>query len=624
MKIPFFCRQICENTNCMKQFFLFLMIFWGSFSCVLAQEEKNLEFKQLEDEIYLAGNKQEKQYDLIKKYIVLAKKQNNNDELFGGYFFAADKSPVLLRSHYADSLVTLAIKIGDRRYIGLAYQSSADANLDIYNYEKSLEHALISYDYLKNDNSKEYSNSSKVTIGHIRYLLGDLKKAHQILTETTSYFKWKQEKMPSKKGDYLFSLYFLTKVNSAIGNFEENSAIFDEINKETKNNKKLAYYSAYFSRAFAFNLYKKNDYKRSIQKYLQSLEEFHDEDKHLEEKFYIGMSFWKLNQPEQALSYFEEINKDYTETGRISMEFRPMFEFYIDYYKNKGNREKQLQAVENLLAYDRKFAEEQKNLVYKLNTDYDEKRLLEEKAKIESDRKKERWAFIASIVFTVLGIISYIFYRIKRKQELREMAMEREVEYEEKDEMETDVALENAEESPILSVHESDSVNDLDENTAPEFDENEQKITNEEDDDIAYILHPTEKPEPELEENPYYPISPETLKHILKKLENFEQKNKFLKKNIRLIPLAEEFSTNEKYLAKVIKVNTGLVFNHYINDLRFKYLAKKVDEEPSFFKKKKIRDISSHLGFSTPEAFTNLFTERYGIPPTEYLEGLMK
>ena len=51
---------------------------------------------------------------------------------------------------------------------------------------------------------------------------------------------------------------------------------------------------------------------------------------------------------------------------------------------------------------------------------------------------------------------------------------------------------------------------------------------------------------------------------ILKKLEKFEEKNKFTEKGLTLNKLAKNFNTNSTYLSLVISENRNLNFNKYL------------------------------------------------------------
>lgn len=489
-----------------------------------------------------------------------------------------------------------------------------------------MEQALISYDYLRNDTSKEYAFSSLDNLAKLRLILGEYNKAKDILEETTVYFKSKMEKMPSKKGQYLYTLNILTRVNSALGLFSENEKIFNSVKSDLQLPQFSNFVPVYLN-SEGFQYYKKNDFENAIKKYKEALSQYKDEDLHLEEKFYLGMSYWKLNKNEEALSYFQEIDHDYDETGRISMEFRPMFEFFIDYYKNKGDQKNQLVYVEKLLQYDRNFAQEQKNLSYKINTDYDEKRLLEEKAKIENSRKTERWVIIAAAILTLAGSVSWLFFvRKKNKSSEKYPDPVTENNHSEEINVQTDtvsetIILEQESLEKTLPVSASEISETFQENNNADVKnsvQEEEIKQQEEEDDVAYIPYPEIKVKP-VGYDAYAPINESTVKHILNKLENFESKKKFLKKNLRLSDLALEFNTNDKYLARVIKVKTGKIFNYYVNDLRFAHLEKLIKEDASV-KQKKIKEISAYLGYSSPEAFTNLFRERFGVSPTQYFK----
>ena len=63
---------------------------------------------------------------------------------------------------------------------------------------------------------------------------------------------------------------------------------------------------------------------------------------------------------------------------------------------------------------------------------------------------------------------------------------------------------------------------------------------------------------------------------ILKKLEKFEEKNKFTEKGLTLNKLAKNFNTNSTYLSLVISENRNLNFNKYLSELRINYITQKL------------------------------------------------
>ncbi|WP_419716419.1 hypothetical protein [Chryseobacterium contaminans] len=77
-------------------------------------------------------------------------------------------------------------------------------------------------------------------------------------------------------------------------------------------------------------------------------------------------------------------------------------------------------------------------------------------------------------------------------------------------------------------------------------------------------------------------ISSETEKKLLKKLETFENSEKFLKKGINIAYLSNFLNTNPKYLSEVIKNYKSQNFNTYINSLRINYIVDHLYNDPKY------------------------------------------
>lgn len=121
----------------------------------------------------------------------------------------------------------------------------------------------------------------------------------------------------------------------------------------------------------------------------------------------------------------------------------------------------------------------------------------------------------------------------------------------------------------------------------------------------------------EIDYSLYRPINKLTLDQILASMKNFESTFGFLEQDLKLTTLAQKMNTNEKYLSKVIKMYKGKTFNSYLTDLRFEYLDEKLKTD-SQFRNQKIKDISSKLGFGSPEFFATAFKDKYGKSPKEF------
>lgn len=600
-------------------FILFLFTpFFFIFARNIADNQKGVKYEDLYKRILESGKNKKLAFLYVQKYLKKAKDEKNIDELFTGYSFA----PLYVddneeKEKYADSLITVAIQTRDDRYIGLAYSNSSSILFSTNNYSHSLENSLIAYDYLKNDNSsKEYINSVRSLIGNIKFLLMDYEDSKKILDDVVIYFRWKKDNVKtfSNRNEYIYSLMALIKVNAVLKKLEENKSLIKEGYIFISANKDMVLYKPNFISVDAFNDYSQGNFSSAQQKFTTALKLHNDNETHFYEKFYMGMCYWKLKQDKKALLFFQEIVDGYKKTGKVSLEFRPAFEFFIDYYKKNGNREKQLNAVDELLGYEKKFKGEQKNIAQKLKTDYDEKRLLEEKETLLSDQKKERWSFISIGILGIISATGFFMYQNKKNKKPQPPVQIGSI-----NDMK---ASENTEYPNSNKENKSEEASKIHTNIITEKEEGNHslKTSFEEEIPIVYSSQNQQKNNsPEIDYEAYLPINKFTVKQLLKSLDDFEKSNKYLASDLRLNTLAERFNTNDKYLSRIIKVKTGKTFNNYINDLRFKHLESLLKSDLDF-KERKIKEIAKYLGFGTPEFFATAFKERFGKTPREYFE----
>ncbi|QIY89497.1 helix-turn-helix domain-containing protein [Chryseobacterium gallinarum] len=116
-------------------------------------------------------------------------------------------------------------------------------------------------------------------------------------------------------------------------------------------------------------------------------------------------------------------------------------------------------------------------------------------------------------------------------------------------------------------------------------------------------------------------ITDETIKALLLKLEKFENSKKYLRKDVNLTWLANNLSTNTKYLSEVIKVYRNHNFTSYINELRINYIIRKLYENP-VYREYKITYLAEECGYATPRVFVNAFKQQTGFTPSYFVEQL--
>lgn len=115
----------------------------------------------------------------------------------------------------------------------------------------------------------------------------------------------------------------------------------------------------------------------------------------------------------------------------------------------------------------------------------------------------------------------------------------------------------------------------------------------------------------------------QTEQKLLAKLEEFEESDLYLSRNISLPFLASHFETNIKYLSHILSTHRKKAFNNYINDLRIKYIIKKLNNEP-LYRQYKIAVLAEEAGFSSPNKFATIFKSITTLSPSLFIKYLEK
>ncbi|PKF73649.1 helix-turn-helix domain-containing protein [Chryseobacterium sp. PMSZPI] len=116
-------------------------------------------------------------------------------------------------------------------------------------------------------------------------------------------------------------------------------------------------------------------------------------------------------------------------------------------------------------------------------------------------------------------------------------------------------------------------------------------------------------------------INPLIVENILSYLNTFEQKKKYLVKDISLLHMARECGTNTAYLSKVINHYKKNNFASYLNDLRLNHAVELWKNTPKL-RYKSIQGMADMVGFNTAQSFSKKFNEKYKISPTHFLKDL--
>jgi len=143
---------------------------------------------------------------------------------------------------------------------------------------------------------------------------------------------------------------------------------------------------------------------------------------------------------------------------------------------------------------------------------------------------------------------------------------------------------------------------------------------------IASSLSASIKEIPAIEKSPEKDsnkISKEKEEEILQKLEEFEQSDRFLNKNMSLSLLSSQMEINTKYLSEVINNSKEKNFNGYINELRINHIAHLLRTNPTFLNYK-VSYLAEYSGFSSHSTFTTVFKSITGMSPNAYIQEISK
>jgi tetratricopeptide (TPR) repeat protein len=522
---------------------------------------KNKNFDYLFDRIEDGNNTTERRSLYLLSFLSKAKTEENWEELSNAYKNYVHYAPDKVKLKYADSMVIAAKRSKSNEIVGSAYLSKGIAFYGQKRLAEAMDIYLIADDYIKKTNDKYLIYKTKYRIGQIKMYLGFYEEAITIFQECIIYFKH------SNVRAYLNSLHSLGICYNKVGNYglckaTNETGIAHGIktgNFEMK---------SYFIHSEGINQCMMHNYAISINKIQSSLSDIRtnkDFSNEMVGYFYIGKSYWALNDKEKAMPYFEKIDRNYIEHDYIRPDLREAYELMISYYKDKNMLREQLYYVEKLLEVDKKLHLTYAYLQGKIRKEYDTKELKIEQEKLKSslDMRKYNDQISISIISGMLLFIAFGLVRhFKNKKESRK-----------------------------------------------KYEELLQKIED------------VEKAKASKGDEPDFSISKNAEEAVLQRLQKFENSKKFLEKDLNLTKLASYFNTNTKYLSLIISRHRNKKFNEYINSLKVVNIAQRIRND-KVLQNYTHEALAEEAGFSTTRRFVKSFLLYTGITLKYFIEEL--
>lgn len=532
---------------------------------------KNKSYEYLDSRIDSSQEDTLKAMFYLDSYLAKAKKGKNFNEMVYAYsnmiFFVSEKS----KYAYADSIVSTAKLTKDKNLIGSAYISKGNFYYSIKNYVQALNFYLKASNYVS-DSDAYLQYELKYHIAGIKLHLGFNDEALVLLKDCVAFFKNSNE-YDYQRG-YLNSLHSLGLVYNRLGKYDLSSETNEFASKEAKRID-VPLTLNYIMHSEGINQYFKKNYSTAIEnirKALPAIKRNNDFANEAVGYFYIGKCYWDQKQPEKALPYFKKVDRAFAEKNYIRPDLRENYELLVGYYKERGDVKNQLYYINRLIKADSLLNANFKYMSGKIHKEYDTKSLRQAKQQIEKELagKEKVTIFLYCSIAVFFFLTLYFFYRyyINQKQ------------YRQKFEKLMDNQKEELEKEELVEEKKEIERKELD-------------------------------------------INPDVVHSILKELEKFETKKKFLEKDLTLVNLASSFNTNSNYLSKVINYYRNKNYTTYLNDLRITYIVSLLKTE-SKFRNYTIKALADESGFSTPQHFSKAFFSTTGIYPSYFLNELNK
>lgn len=550
----------------------------------------------------------------LKTYLKNAKKAQSAAHIFNAfYFYAVYESEPKLMHQYTDSLTHYAENTKTPSNIIKAYQTRSTVYYIEKNYKKSLEYELAALQLIDKDNQAYEYHKTLYSIGLTHFYLQQYQEASDYFGMARIYFEGIGDYNHLR--GYMNSILYEALTASYLSNYDYSNELLKTANVKLSKIKEngRALEKAYLDYVYGINLYHLKNNKESIKVLKGTLEEITKNEDYANEHnvyYYLGLNYHVLDQKEEAIDYFNRIDRVFKNKKYINLEIKNAYNYLITYYKELKNEEKELYYTNQFLNATIFLQNEYKHLSTALHKQLDIKHLEAEKKRLENSlRLKDLWlemAFagggIIVIVFTVLLVQNYR----KKKEYLKRYNKLAALRKNSKSEEKIASAVPTAVSIPVPMKVEGETETDT---ATGIVTETVNTPINEEKESIKKT------------EKGFNAASIKTLDEILTHLDHFENNLDFLNSDISLNQLATLWNTNRSYLSTLINKYKGKGFTDYVNQLRIEYLLKNLEEDPNW-KKYKIAYLAELLGFSSSRSFSNAFLKATGISPSFYIQKL--
>ncbi|MDH7446087.1 AraC family transcriptional regulator [Aquimarina sp. 2201CG14-23] len=563
--------------NTSYRYFIVILCLYSIFSFsqqnetyIIPDSLKNKTYQELYDDCYLVANDTVKSLIYLNTYLQKSKDEKNVIETAKAYsFLASYQREEEEKLKLIDTAIYLSKDKSHDYYPTVAYSFKGGHHYEKGEYKKALDAYLHALSSAYEMNNTEYIYITKHNIGRLKSRTGDYDEALVILKEC---FKYEESKKPIDERGFLKSVLLLSETYTKNKQLDSSSYFINKgigLSKKVNDN----IYNRFILNE-GINLFHKqrfNEANDSIYKSLSKISKLEDKSFLITAYFYMGKINMIQDDVDKANVNFKKVDSVYNVISYPSPIVRETYEHFVKYYKLQEDISNQLAYIEKILKFDSISNISNNYLKERIIKEYDTPELLNEKEKIiDSLESKNKNSFLlTSILIGVSSLTIILLFLNYRKRKIYQKRFEELLQ-----------AKETRKETPV---------------------------------DLEKI----EKT------NSSIKIAQEIIDKILESLQSFEQKKGFLKSDITTNSLAKEFSTNSKYLSKIVNSYKQKSFSNYINDLRIDHAVDKLRSDNKF-RNYTIKAISKDIGFNTTEAFSKSFHKKTGLYPSYFIKKLVE
>lgn len=433
-------------------------------------------------------------------------------------------------------------------------------------FNQSLDFYMASYYLSEKMEDKGLFYLSKHAVGTLKNRIGDFSKSYEIHNSNLELIK-SNVLTPYSHRNHLVTLFSLAISCRNLGKLDLTSK-YNRLGKSLALKNQDLEMANLFLQHQALTMVSVDDSKINLVKALDTLLKAtdHFEKEHFNPDlaisyYFLGKINYDLNRRDEAVNYFKRVDSIFQITNDIHPEAIPAYDYLIKNYKEADDSEQQLFYVNQFLVVDSVVKDYKSYLNNKITLEYDIPNLLAEKDLIITKQKSnERLYYLLIFVLTTSVILIFVLFYRRQRNLKRQFQL-------------------------VMTKKQG-----------------EEKATS---------------------NTKHSELPKEIVNHILKGLEEFEEKEQFTNRSISLNSLSQDLKTNSSYLSKTINLYKHKNFSNYLNDLRLEYAFNELKKSRKF-RNYKISAIAREVGFGNTETFSKLFKEKYGLYVSYFIKQLNK